>query len=249
MVKKLVIVAFCTLALIQVVAAQGQDPTAMIRAKLSELVPGLKPDSVKASPIAGLYQVMYGAEVLYFTVDGRYMLRGSLLDLDRQENLTEQARNGVRKTAMEEVGEDQMIVFAPEKVKHTITVFTDIDCPYCRKLHAEMDQYEDLGIKVRYLMFPRAGVGSNSYNTAVSVWCADDSNTALTVAKQGKAVEEKRCDNPVDEHMQLGQQVGVTGTPAIVLDNGELLPGYQPAKRLAAALDKMKHKGAQSATK
>jgi len=129
-----------------------------------------------------------------------------------------------------------MLIFAPKDYKYTVTVFTDIDCGYCRKLHAEIDQYNAKGIRVRYLMFPRAGVGSPSYQKAVNVWCADDRNQALTRSKAGETLEEKQCKNPVADEYALGQMVGVTGTPAIFLADGELVPGYVPADRMESIL-------------
>jgi hypothetical protein len=136
------------------------------------------------------------------SADGRYMLQGELVDVQNRVSLTEPRRRQVTRTVIDAVGEDNMIVFKPEKVEHVVTVFTDIDCGYCRKLHNEMDQYLDEGIEVRYMMFPRAGVGSESYKKAVAVWCAEDRNGALTDAKNGKAVEMKSCDNPIDQHME-----------------------------------------------
>jgi thiol:disulfide interchange protein DsbC len=133
----------------------------------------------------------------------------------------------------------EMIIFSPDKTKHTITVFTDIDCPYCQKLHAEIEDYNKAGIEVRYLMFPRAGVDSPSYKKAISVWCANDSNKALTDAKQGKKVEAKTCENPIQSQMTVAQMVGVTGTPAIVLEDGEMLPGYRPVKEMSVVLDRL----------
>jgi len=135
-----------------------------------------------------------------------------------------------------------MIIFKPEKVKHVVTVFTDIDCGYCRKLHGEMDNYLAEGIEVRYMMYPRAGAGSESYKKAVAVWCSDDRNAAMTRSKQGKALDMKTCDNPIDQHMQLVQQLGARGTPFIVLESGDTQPGYVPAKQLAKLLDQIDSK-------
>jgi thiol:disulfide interchange protein DsbC len=146
-------------------------------------------------------------------------------------------RNDTRRKAIEGVGEENMIVFSPQDPKHTVTVFTDIDCGYCRKLHREIDSYENAGIKVRYLLFPRSGVDSPSYDKAVSVWCSEDRAKALTEAKQGKAVDKKECDNPVREDIELGHSLGVTGTPTIVLENGRVVPGYVPAASLKRMLD------------
>jgi len=143
-----------------------------------------------------------------------------------------------RVSALDKLGEDQMVVFSPKNPKHTVTVFTDIDCPYCRKLHQEMDGYLKEGIKVRYLFFPRAGIGSKSYDKAVSVWCSADRNQAMTDAKAGKDLGNKTCDNPVATHYKLGEELGVQGTPAIVTDDGRMIPGYLPPERLAAVFEK-----------
>jgi thiol:disulfide interchange protein DsbC len=129
-----------------------------------------------------------------------------------------------------------MIIFKPEESKYKVTIFTDIDCGYCRKLHSEIEQYMAEGITVQYLFYPRAGKGSESYTKAISVWCADDRKEALTAAKKGGSPETKSCDNPIDEHMQLGVDFKVRGTPMIVSEDGKVFPGYVPAKKLAQAL-------------
>jgi thiol:disulfide interchange protein DsbC len=207
---------------------------------LSELLPGVAPDGIRPAPVAGLYEVMYGANVFYMTPDGRYLMQGAIIDMKTREDLTEPRRAEGRLRTIDAMGEDSMLTFGPETSKHTITVFTDIDCPYCRKLHQEVDEMNALGIRVRYLFYPRAGVGSGSYKKAVSVWCAENRNQALTDAKNGVEVAEKDCENPVKDHMLLGEMIGVRGTPAIVTESGELVPGYVPAKRLAAMLEQDK---------
>jgi len=211
-----------------------------------------EPSSIKESPIAGLYEVLVASQVFYFYKDGRYVISGDMFDMKKGLNLTQTARTKAqiaalrtRKpeniAALNKMGEAKMIVFAPKgEVKHTISVFTDIDCGYCRKLHKEMASYNKLGIKVRYLAYPRAGVDSGSYNKAVSVWCSDDRKKAMNLAKNGGAVGNKTCDNPVKEQMALGHKFGVNGTPALVLENGQLYPGYAPADKLIALLDSIK---------
>lgn len=218
-------------------AAQADEATAALRRHLANLIPGQQPDAIVASPLAGVYQVSYGPQVFYISADGRYVLEGSLIDLKERRNLTSEAQADGRKAVLERIGEEQMVVFAPEQVKHTITVFTDVDCPYCRKLHGEIDQYLARGIKVRYMLYPRAGVGSPSYDTSVSIWCAEDRKAALTAAKSGKRIPAKTCDNPVRHHLEVGHAVGVQGTPAIVLEDGTMVPGYRPAAELAQVLD------------
>jgi thiol:disulfide interchange protein DsbC len=213
------------------------DADARIKARLEKLLPEYKIDGIDETPVKGLYEVTMGAQVVYVSGDGNYMLQGRLIDLVNREDLTEPRRAAARKQAVDKMGEDQMVIFAPDKFDHTVTVFTDIDCGYCRKLHREIADYGAQGIRVRYIFYPRAGIGSDSYKKAVSVWCSNDRQQALTDAKAGKELERKSCRNPVKEHMELGNLIGVTGTPTILLENGELISGYVPAKRLADILE------------
>jgi thiol:disulfide interchange protein DsbC len=169
------------------------------------------------------------------------MLQGELVDVKKRVSLTEPRRREVQLAAVQSIGEDKMIIFEPEKAKHTITVFTDIDCGYCRKMHGEIEQLLDAGIRVRYMMFPRAGIGSDSYKKAVAVWCAEDRNDALTDSKNGKPIEMKTCENPISEHMKLVEELGIRGTPYLVFDDGRNQPGYVPAKQLARLLDQSVH--------
>ena len=195
-------------------------------------------ENVKPSAVDGLHEVTVGSQILYLSDDGRYAIEGDVIDLDAGSNLTELRRDQLRFDAVNAVGEEEMVVFAPSTpAKHTVTVFTDIDCVYCRKLHSEIADYNRAGIKVRYLMYPRAGIGSESYQKAVSVWCADDRQEAMTHAKLGDTVPTKSCANPIKEQYDLGQAIGVRGTPAIVLEDGRMLPGYLSSERLAQILD------------
>jgi thiol:disulfide interchange protein DsbC len=216
--------------------AEDSPEVQQVRAAVNKLIPNGKADTIEPSPVAGVYEVLVGTQLYYVSKDGRYLFNGKLYDIDKREDLTSPKTQKVKLDAINAVGEENMIIFAPEDYQHTITVFTDIDCGYCRKLHSEIDQYNDQGIRVRYLSFPRAGVGSPSYKKAVSVWCADNPQEALTQAKAGKEIEAKECDNPVKAEMELGQAVGVNGTPALFLEDGEMLPGYVPAGRLATLL-------------
>jgi thiol:disulfide interchange protein DsbC len=207
-----------------------------VRSMLKKAMPSIKIDVIKASEVKGLYEVTAGTNILYISEDGKYLLQGHLVDIEARKDLTEEKLAGARKMAIEKLADDQIITFKADDSKYTVSIFTDIDCGYCRKLHAEMDQYLAEGISVQYLFFPRAGKGSDSYNKAVNVWCADDHQNALTAAKKGEEVESKTCENPVDEHMQLAVDFEVRGTPMIVTGKGNVFPGYVPAKRLAAAL-------------
>ena len=219
-------------------------------AKLQTALQGEKPDSVAPSAIPGLYEVVIGGQVLYLSEDGRFVVQGDILDLGSRANLTDQRRGGLRGKAIAAVGENNMVVFGPQgPVKHTVTVFTDIDCGYCRKMHSQMADYNKEGIKIRYLLYPREGIGSESYDKAVSVWCAADRQDAMTKAKRGENVEKKTCDNPVTAQYELGQKLGVRGTPSLILENGDLLPGYVPPTQLAQLLAEQKDQGNKTAAK
>ena len=205
--------------------------------RLHAVLNGEKPDSIQPAAIAGLYEVVVGGQVLYLSADGRFVVQGDILDLDSKSNLTDNRRGELRGKVISTVAEKDMVVFAPEgPVRHTVTIFTDIDCGYCRKMHSQMAAYNKEGIKIRYLLFPREGVGSESYSKAVSVWCADNRQEAMTKAKRGDEVERKTCENPVQAQYELGQKLGVRGTPSLILDNGEMIPGYVPPLQLAQML-------------
>ena len=208
-----------------------------VRQSMAKSIPSAKIDSVKPAEIKGLYEVIVGANIFYVSEDGKYLLQGRLVDVAARKDLTEEKLAGTRRQAIEKIGQENMIVFKPKIGKYTVTIFTDIDCGYCRKLHSEIDQYLAQGITIQYLIFPRAGKGSDSYNKAVSVWCAKDRNAALTDAKKGNTPPAKTCDNPVDQHMQLGADFDVKGTPMIVTEKGNIYPGYLPAKQLVEALE------------
>ncbi len=207
-----------------------------IRQALTKSMPSVKVGSVKPSEINGLYEVTVGGNIFYVSDDGKYLVQGHLVDVAARVDLTEEKLSGVRKQAIEKLGLDKMIVFKPKESKYTVSIFTDIDCGYCRKLHSEIDQYMAEGITIQYLFFPRAGKGSDSYHKAISVWCADDRKAALTAAKKGDTPPAKTCANPIDEHMQLAEDFEVKGTPMIVTEKGNIFPGYLPAKQLAEAL-------------
>jgi thiol:disulfide interchange protein DsbC len=216
------------------VAAADEDA---VRQSVEKLLPGMKIEQAVLSPIPGLYEVTAGSRIFYVSADGHYLLHGNLLDLHTRKDLTEARQGKIKKAALDKLSETQMVVFSPEHPKHTITVFTDIDCGYCRKLHQEIGEFMAEGIKVRYLLFPRAGIGSPSYTKAVSVWCSANRNQAMTDAKAGKPLPNLTCDNPVQDHMKFGELMGVTGTPTIVLENGRILPGYVPAKSMGKYLN------------
>jgi len=212
-----------------------------IKKVIVERVSGIGSFDVQPSPVKGLYMVIAPPRVLYISEDAKFIIDGDISDVQTGENKTEGFRNFSRFSAIDSLKES-MIVFSPpeDKVKHTISVFTDTDCYYCQKLHKEMKEYNHLGIKVRYLAYPRQGLESPGYKKSVTVWCSKDQKNAMTRAKNGEQLKQKECDNPVQKHYALGNMLGVRGTPALLLENGQLYPGYVPAAKLAAALDRAK---------
>lgn len=220
---------------------QAADDTSAIQDRLQTIIPNdAKNAEITATPVPGLYQIKIGMTVVYMSQDGKHLVNGNVIDLDTNKNLTKQTQNEVRKLALSNVAESSMIVYPAKegknKAKHTITVFTDIDCPYCAKLHKEIPALNEAGINVRYLAYPRSGMGSPSYFKAVSVWCAKDPLKAMDDAMVGLPPESKQCQNPVRDHMMQAQIFEVNGTPNMILDTGELIPGYAPAKELIAIL-------------
>lgn len=219
-------------------AAGEESPELLeVRARVSEVFQEIAPEHVHTSPVDGWYTIRKGAIVAYISADGRYLLQGDLIDLDGEINLSELTRNEARLEMLAELPEDEMIVFSPANPKFAVTVFTDIDCTYCRRFHNQIDEYLAQGIEVRYLLYPRNGPESSSWAKAEKVWCAADRNEALTLAKQDKAFESKKCDaSALATHYALGQDVGLRGTPAIVLQDGTLVSGYLPPLQLTEAL-------------
>ncbi|MDG6773550.1 thioredoxin fold domain-containing protein [Thiomicrorhabdus sp. ZW0627] len=226
----------CGMALFAVNAVA--DDKQVIQDQLKKIIPNAPQADIKPSVVPGLYEVSVGPMVIYMTADGKYAFNGSLINLETRENLTDRAKSEARKLAVDKIPTDSMIIFpAKGEQKHYITVFTDIDCPYCHKLHQEVSALNEAGVTVRYLAYPRSGLGSPSYFKAVSVWCAADRTKALDDAMSGKPVANKPCENnPVANHVQQAQYFGVNGTPNIILDNGRLIPGYVPSKELLQIL-------------
>lgn len=225
------------LLIVFIAPAFAGDDLAQVRQRIEQRFSDLKITEIKPSPLPGVYEVVFGTRVAFVSGDGQYMLMGELVDLNSRRNLTAERHGSLVLKAIEAVGESNMIVFAPQgAVKRTLTVFTDVDCPYCARLHKEVPALTQAGVKVRYLLFPRAGLGSESYRRSVAVWCAKDRAKAIGVAKSGGALDMKTCANPVAEHLKLGAEVGVEGTPTLVFDDGRVVPGYVPAPELLAAL-------------
>jgi thiol:disulfide interchange protein DsbC len=213
------------------------------RVALVKLLPaGTKVEDLVNSPIPGIYQFVQGAEVSYLTADGKYFLDGNVYDMATRANLTEVLRARARVALINAVPETQMLIFSPKNPLYTITVFTDVDCQYCRKLHSEMAELNKLGVRVRYLFYPRTGPNTESWRKAEVVWCSADRNDALTRAKAGAQLDmNKTCGpTPVAREYALGQSLGVRGTPAIVTESGDFISGYMPPRDLLQAIKQLR---------
>jgi thiol:disulfide interchange protein DsbC len=223
-------------------AAQADAAGDALAAKLKKDMPGLPLTSVTPTPVAGIYEVVAGPDVIYMTGDGKYMFQGVLVDFEARKNLTEARRTGIRADLLKQVRDEDTIVYAPMGTpKHTITVFTDPSCPYCRKLHAEVPELVKNGVKVRYVLYPRAGLDSPIGKTSIGIMCAKDRKAEMDKSLAGQAVNLPVCDkHNLAKILELGQMLGLEGTPYGVTDNGTVIGGYMPAAKLLETLNKPK---------
>lgn len=207
-----------------------------VREAMANTLPQYSIESIETHAGSGLYIVtLNNGPILHVTADGKYFVAGDLYQVDGQSLVNETEQKKLAK--IEQTPESEMVVFKAANEKAHISVFTDITCGYCRMLHKDIDELNERGITVRYLAYPRAGVGSEAYNQMVNIWCSDDPKKWMTAAKLGKDVPENKCTNPVASQYRLGNAVGVRGTPSIILDNGKFIPGYLPAEELAKELN------------
>ncbi len=224
------------LAPVALFSDEAPEPDADI-ARLQEKYPGA--DEVRATPIAGLYELRFGYRLAYVDATGSFGFLGSgdLENVATGENLSEQRRVAARRELMANLDDWDTLDFLPGETAHELLVFTDVDCGYCRRLHQKMAEYHRLGIGVRYAAFPRSGPGTDTWTAMQSIWCAADRPQALTRAKAGGFTPERQCDSvSVERHFELGRQIGLTGTPALVTPGGRLIPGYVSPARLSAIL-------------
>lgn len=237
--KPLAIKVFFLLTLLLTPQAFAVDTAVekQIRETLASVVPEEQVTRIRPTPFKDLYEVLLGPNVVYISGDGRYILKGDLLDMQSRENISERERKLARKNVLESLSDRDFIEFSPAGADHLLYVFTDIECGYCRKLHQDVPELNSKGIGVRYLAYPRGGMGTDASRTMESVWCAKDRQQALTDAKSDKVVEPKRCNNPVADEYELGRRFGIRGTPAIYTDDGEGLRGYLPPHEIEEILN------------
>ena len=197
-----------------------------------KLAPHVNIQAIDKTPLPNIWQVVAQGQVVYVSADGRYMFQGDAFDLKTGAALSDARMDQLRRNALAKIPADRMIRFAPAHPKYTVTVFTDVDCPYCRLFHARIADYNNAGIAVDYLFWPRTGLDTPSYYKAVSVWCAADRKRTFTAAKAGVDPKPARCDNPVKHDFELGLDLGVDGTPTIIASNGAVLNGYATPAQL-----------------
>ena len=222
--------------------AADDDDFAELRKALAERLPDIKVTSINETPLEGIYELISSGQIYYLSGDGRFVIEGELIDLEARKNLTTERLGSLHLALINDMDEAEMLVYKgesddPSKPNRSITVFTDVSCGYCRKLHTELDTFIESGVDVRYLLFPRAGLGTPAAQALESVWCADDPQGAMTIAKSGGKVAEKTCENPIENHMAVAEQIGLRGTPLIYLDNGVRIPGYRSANELVDILN------------
>lgn len=232
-----ILLALGLLCTLPAFAAEPGEVTAQVKAQFAKRLK-VEISDVRATPVPGLYEVIADGQVIYMSEDGRYAVQGALLDLEERRNLTEESQGKIRLAAFSALPEGSTLDFpAKGEQKHTMFVFTDVDCGYCRKLHQEVPALNEAGVTVRYLAYPRGGLDSPAFKVMQSVWCSDDRQTALTTAKGGGNIEEKSCESPVKAQFELGNRLGVQGTPTIILESGKELGGYAPAAQIVEMLN------------
>lgn len=223
------------LAALHAPLAQAGEPEA--RAAVAKMLPNATIDAIAPAAAAGYYEVVLQGQVLYVSADGAHVMAGDLWQVDDRANLTLKRKDGIRDDAISAVPREHRIVFKADAPKHTVTVLTDFDCGYCQRLHHDIAQYNARGISVEYLLYPRGGLGSASFDKAVSVWCAADRPQAFTLAKAGTDPEPAICPNPIADNYALVQRIGgIIGTPAVIDEHGGMT-GYQTPEQMIARLE------------
>lgn len=234
-----VLLAGLAMGAISTTSHADTDPALdIIKSKLAERLPDIAITSLEESAIKGLYELITDGAIYYVSADGDYIIDGDMIDLATRSNITSARKGSIHLGLINAMDEKDMLIYEPEQESNrSVTVFTDISCGYCRKLHAELDQLLEGGVRVRYLMFPRAGLGTPAAKDLESVWCAADPQEAMTDAKAGGSITAASCENPIESHVALAEQVGLRGTPLIYLDNGEMVPGYRSADQLVQMIN------------
>lgn len=209
-----------------------------LKQRLEKTYPQLSIDNVEKSPLPGFYELTAGPSVWYVSADGRFVLTGDVWDIESaspaDQNLTERVRRDLRVKLVSDLQDKNMIVYKPKSERvAVVTVLTDPDCGYCKRLHSELPRLAELGVELRYIAFPRQGISSPTYTKMVGVWCSDNQHLAMSKAMSGEVIEADACEHPLEEQLKIAEQLGVNATPALVFEDGTLVLGYMPAEQLA----------------
>lgn len=233
-------IALLAAALVGIPFAHADEGETAVRAALATIAPNVKPDQVQKAELPGFYSVVLRGQVVYVSADGKYLIQGDVVDIQAKESLSGRALAGVRGAALKDLPLAKRIVFSPPNPKHTVVVFTDVDCPYCRQFHKQIAAFNQAGIAVQYVFFPLQ-IHPNADKKAISVWCAQDRAAAYTAAMNGQDLAGKTCDNPIAETTALGMKIGIGGTPTILTPDGTQVNGNAAADavHLAAELDRL----------
>ena len=230
------------LAVVGIQAFAADDTEKVVRDAFRKISPTAKPTSVTPSELPGFYQVLVDATVYFVSSDGKYLVRGNVFDIASKQDLGERQLAALRKSTLEKIPASKELVFAPKNPKYTVTVFTDVDCPYCREFHKKIAEYNNLGIAVNYVFFPLP-MHPGADKKAEAVWCSGDRNASYTEAMNGKDPGGKTCGNPIAEMTELGKSMGVDGTPAVFTSEGDHIGGYVPPDQLIKRLDQLAERG------
>tara|TARA_Y100001935_G_scaffold13683_1_gene10432 strand:- start:298 stop:999 length:702 start_codon:yes stop_codon:yes gene_type:complete len=212
----------------------------LVKEKINKILPeGVSVKEITYSQERDLFIIDIGdIQPIYVLPNTEYIILGDILSLKggRPENETEKDKGRLRLKMLANLDQDSFIKFKSNNENSVLTVFTDVECTYCRKFHSEIDEYLANGVSINYLAFPRTGIDSSSYEKMVSAWCSNEKKESITNLKNDVDIEMTNCENPVENHFEIGRRIGVTGTPAIVTQTGLLLPGYIPANELIAII-------------
>ena len=239
-----IVITFLSFGCSETIGDQVQDDLSFLELerKLNSLLPeDVIVKSIEETDIEGYLEVsLEGMESFFVSENGKFIISGDIFEITSEGliNRSEVIRSAYRKKIVNDLDSSEFITFRPNAVRHSIFVFTDVDCGYCRQFHAQMAEYLELGIKVNYLAFPRAGANSDSYKRIASAWCSKDPNNAITELKLGNEIKENVClDNPVIKHFDLGNSLRDTGTHSINNTEAKLIPGYIPAEKLIGLIE------------
>ena len=204
----------------------------MIVNKLKPYFPEIKTENINTSELDGYYEVVLTnpwIDVMYISMDGKYVIQGAVTDLELMTNISTNRINSIKREILESISDDDKIIFKAENEQYVVHVYTDVDCPYCAKLHADMQELNALGITVKYLASPLEQLHPNAQSAMEKIWCAEDKALAIHNYKTRRYLPDSaECVNPVAEQLAISKQLGVNGTPSIFFENGTNLPGYLP---------------------